>query len=482
MKRVLFPLFIVLTSLVLFSCATNSGLDTDGSPYKRMKYNEKAYNKAFEEENYSTCISMLRGRNKDNRDIKDNLDIGMLCYMNEDYKESIRVLDETDALMTEAFTKSISRETGAAMFNENIAEYGGNVYEYLLINSIKALDFLKLGDMENALVELNRGEMKENEYLQKYGELMLNESVSKEDGENLNKSAGSLGLDLTQYKSETPKKPTMKDLYQDSALLRYLTLLLKTADGNRSNVEVDAKVVSTLGSKIDLSEDVKIPSGKGRLDVLALSDFIGQRHEAKFETPRVLPFYLPIDGAAPILFKVKFVWPEYSAQDPVVTAVVAELDNGEKKQTVVIEDFDQALSKDVRLKANKAFTRSMIRSITKKSAALLSATGGMVAAKKIAENGSGPVAISAQATYIALFHGAENVIDLIDKSETADLRQGIYFPRIASGTGFTVEPGTYSVRVTYFKNTEIVRQENFSDIQVKAGKPTLVVSSCLRKK
>ena len=249
-----------------------------------------------------------------------------------------------------------------------------------------------------------------------------------------------------------------------------------------SSAEVDAKVVASLGSKIDLSEDVNIPSGKGRLDVLALSDFIGQRHEAKFETPRVLPFYIPVEGAAPIFFKLKFVWPEYSGQEPGVTAIVAELlDSDEKKQTTVIEDFDQALSKDVRLKANKAFTRSMIRSITKKSTALLSATGGMVAAKKIAQTG-GPAGIAAQATYLSLFHAADEVIDLIDKSETADLRQGVYLPRIASGTGFTVTPGSYSVRVTYYKNSEIVHQENISDILVKAGKPTLVVSSCLRKK
>lgn len=482
MKRVFYLISAMALSVVLFSCATTAGIN-DGSPYKRMKYNEKAYNKAFEEGKYDICISMLRGKNKDNSDIKDNLDIGMLCYMNEDYEESNRVFDETDRLMTEAFTKSISKETGAAMFNENIAEYGGNVYEYLLINSMKALNFLQLGDMENALVELNRGAMKENEYLQKYGELMLNDSVDKEDSENFDKSVGNLGLDITQYASETPKKPTVKDLYQDSALMRYLSLLLYTANGDRSNAEVDAKVVSTLGSKIDLSEDVNIPYGKGRLDVLALSDFIGQRHEAKFETERILPFYLPIDGAAPIFFKLKFVWPEYSGQSPVVTAIVAELlDSDEKKTMAVIEDFDQALSKDVRLKANKAFTRSMIRSISKKSAALLSATGGMVAAKKVAQNGSGPAAVTAQVTYLTLFHAAENVIDLIDKSETADLRQGIYFPRIASGTGFTVEPGTYSVRVTYFKNSEIIHQEKISDIQVKAGKPTLVVSSCLRKK
>ena len=481
MKRVLYFISALALSAVLFSCATTSGID-DGSPYKRMKYNEKAYNKAFDEGNYDVCISMLRGRNKNDSDIKDNLDIGMLCFMNGDYEESNRVLDKTDSLMTEAFTKSISRETGAAVLNENIAAYGGNVYEYLLINSMKALNFIQLGDMENAIVELNRGAMKENQYLQKYGEIMLTDSVSKEEDEEFNKATGTLKLDLTQYKSETPKKPTKNDLYQDSALMRYLSLILYTANGDRSSAEVDAKVVASLGSKIDLSEDVNIPSGKGRLDVLALSDFIGQRHEAKFETPRVLPFYIPVEGAAPIFFKLKFVWPEYSGQEPGVTAIVAELlDSDEKKQTTVIEDFDQALSKDVRLKANKAFTRSMIRSITKKSTALLSATGGMVAAKKIAQTG-GPAGIAAQATYLSLFHAADEVIDLIDKSETADLRQGVYLPRIASGTGFTVAPGSYSVRVTYFKNSEIVHQENISDIKVKAGKPTLVVSSCLRKK
>ena len=108
MKRVLYFISALALSAVLFSCATTSGID-DGSSYKRMKYNEKAYNKAFDEGNYDVCISMLRGRNKNDSDIKDNLDIGMLCFMNGDYEESNRVLDKTDSLMTEAFTKSISR-------------------------------------------------------------------------------------------------------------------------------------------------------------------------------------------------------------------------------------------------------------------------------------------------------------------------------------------------------------------------------------
>ena len=481
MRKFLSSAGLCIVLFVFVSCATTKGIQTGAAKYGTIKYNQKKFDAAFEKKNYSTCIAMLHDKNKDGKDIRDNLDEAMLCYMLNDYESSSEIFELTDSLMQEAFTKSISKTMGATLFNDNIAEYPGNVYEYLFVNSFNALNYIHMGDLENALVELNKAAVKENEYLSKYGDFALADAVSSDEKSEMEKSAGKLGLNLSEYKADSPKKPTMADLYRDSAFLRYLSLVLYSAAGNRSSVEVDAKVLATLGSNINVSEDVNIPAGKGRLGVLALSGLIGRRHEAKFETPQVLPFYVPIDGAKPILFKLKFVWPEYSGQDPQITDIEIELKDVGKKSAVVIEDFDEALAKDVRLKANRAFNRSMIRSISKKTAGLASAQATLISARKIADEAKGSIAgVAAEATYVAAWHTAEYAVDQLDKTEFADLRQGFYLPRSVSAAGFTVDPGTYSGKVTFYKDKTKVGEQSFSNVTVSANRPTLVVTSCFK--
>lgn len=478
MRKFLSAASLFLLILLLFSCATSGRIPRDGDKYGVIKYNQKKYDAAFEAENYSTCIAMLHDKNKSGRDIRDNLDEAMLCYLNQDYETSIKVFDLTDALMQEALTKSITKTTGSTIFNDNISEYTGNIYEYLLLNAFNAMNFIQLGDLENAIVELNKAGIKENEYIAKYGEVELKDAISNEDSEKFNSSVTKLGLNLSELKADSPKKANINDLYKDSPLLRYLSLILYSANGNRSNVEIDAKMLASLGSEINVSEDVDIPAGKGRLNVLALSGLIGRRHEAKFETPRILPFYVPIDGAKPILFKLKFTWPEYSGQEASITRIDVEVDGHGRKSAVLVEDFDQALAKDVRLKANKAFTRSMIRSISKKTTALASGEATLIAAKKTLEKADNSILrAAAEITYVTAWHTIEYAVDAIDLSEFADIRQAYIFPRAASAAGFSLDPGYYSGKVIYYNGNSKLYEDKFENVEVKLSRPNLVLSS-----
>ena len=67
--------------------------------------------------------------------------------------------------MEQTRTKSISQAAGATVLNENITEYNGNIYEYLLINAFNSLNYYNLGNLEEALVEIRKIENKQNEGL-----------------------------------------------------------------------------------------------------------------------------------------------------------------------------------------------------------------------------------------------------------------------------------------------------------------------------
>ena len=87
--------------------------------------------------------------------------------------------------------------------------------------------------------------------------------------------------------------------------------------------------------------------------------------------------------------------------------------------------------------------------------------------------------IATQATYAATVAGLNAALNAIINAEKADVRQGSYFPHKASAVGFTVNPGTYSVKIEYLsKDGTVIETKEQGDISVVAGKPTVVVSSC----
>ena len=77
----------------------------------------------------------------------------------------------------------------------------------------------------------------------------------------------------------------------------------------------------------------------------------------------------------------------------------------------------------------------------------------------------------------ALCESTKAGLAAIDLTETADIRQGEFFPESANAAGFTVPAGVYSGKVIYrFENGTKVEKK--FEAEVREGKPTLVVSSC----
>ncbi len=483
MKKITKVLAFSIAILALFvSCAT-TGVDSEQNSMtsSKKKFKQAAFDKAYKSKNYETCIAMLQTKGPARNEIVNSLDADMLMFYNTDYLKSARAFMDTQYQMQQKTAgMTAGKVLEAAMIGENSITYTGAVYERILAYSMRAVNALSLGDIGNAkgVIDTYTGDYKDiiAPLIQQQKEIEAKSEKSSEGGDSANaiNSLKSIGvtLDLSETKKNKPAKSS--ESYETSAFLSYLGTVIYAANDDSEHAKDFAYALKLTNSKIDVSEDVSVPSGKGRLDVVALSGIIGKREQ---NDARLIKVGIIPGTSLPIMFKV--VYPVFNKQEHAITSVRVSLSNGSTKVATLIEDFDEAVRIDVASKARGAYGRSVTRNIVKNSSAAVVGIASLKVAQDAYDKASSPIAVATTyaaylASQIALNKGLEAVID----AEKADLRQCAYFPHKASAAGFTVEPGTYDVVVEYLSGYNVIESKEIKSIVVKAGKPTVVVSSC----
>lgn len=471
MKRFMLISSVVLLFLsqVFLSCASSNA---DGSG-KKIKFKQEKFDKAYDENDFDTCLKMLQIRNKKAAKINYMLDEGMFEHMTEDFDISKDVLGKTCTMIDDAFTKSITKSLGATALNDNIADYAGNIYEYILINGFEALNYYKTSSnaLEEALVEIRQFDVKNREYVSKYGEIALLDDTQEDANDTA--SLSSAGLDMQTVMIQAPKKPTEDDIYKDSAFMRYLGLVLRTMDNDMAgNNEVDGRFLASLNSDFSecIQEETVIPDGMGRLDILSLCGKISQRQGGvlKMPVPILVPM-LAMNASERDMehLGLYFTFPYVDKEE--ITIFPQSVTVGEASIDMkLLENFDCAVQKDVAVVGRKAFKRSIIRSCIKKIPALISAE----AAAEIAINQSGNNAIIVIPACMAAVKG----LVALDVTEKPDIRQCAFLPKTAFAGGINLISGVYDVCVTYSNGTK----DLIKNVEIKNGEINLVESVCLK--
>lgn len=83
-------------------------------------------------------------------------DYGTALQLAGKYKESNSVLIKADKLSDIQDYTSLSREAGSILLNEGLVQYKGDDYEKVMVNAEIAINYLMLGDIDEALVEARR--------------------------------------------------------------------------------------------------------------------------------------------------------------------------------------------------------------------------------------------------------------------------------------------------------------------------------------
>ncbi|MBF0387167.1 MAG: hypothetical protein HQL20_04855 [Candidatus Omnitrophica bacterium] len=81
------------------------------------------------------------------------LDRGLVEYYAGAYPKSLRSFEKAKQRFAELYTRSLSREALSWVANDYALPYRGADYEYVLVNVFQALNYLALGNVNEALVE-----------------------------------------------------------------------------------------------------------------------------------------------------------------------------------------------------------------------------------------------------------------------------------------------------------------------------------------
>lgn len=84
------------------------------------------------------------------------LDEGIITHYGARYDESNQSLSESESMMEDLYTKSISKEAAAFLISDNTVPYRGEDFERALVNLFMALNYVGMGDWDDALVEARR--------------------------------------------------------------------------------------------------------------------------------------------------------------------------------------------------------------------------------------------------------------------------------------------------------------------------------------
>ncbi|MFW7342202.1 hypothetical protein V0R37_11715 [Pollutimonas sp. H1-120] len=94
------------------------------------------------------------------RDLLWALEAGTLLRHNGLFERSTKMLDGAEELMKEDDTRNLvasgANQTMAVLVNDNVMPYSPAVYDTVMLNTYKALNFWQQGDYDNARIEWNR--------------------------------------------------------------------------------------------------------------------------------------------------------------------------------------------------------------------------------------------------------------------------------------------------------------------------------------
>ncbi len=82
-----------------------------------------------------------------------HLDLGMLLHLDGKYAESNQAFESAKRLAKELFTKSVTTEASTFLVSDNLRPYYGEDFERALIHVFSALNYMLLGQGQEALVE-----------------------------------------------------------------------------------------------------------------------------------------------------------------------------------------------------------------------------------------------------------------------------------------------------------------------------------------
>ncbi len=428
-----------LLILFLISCAS---LQTQVAHYENIEreFSTRQYERAVEE--------IEKARNEGKYEKKDRvlfyLDIGIALHNAGKYEESNRYLSRAEMAIEENFTKSISKLAASMVLNDNVLDYPGEDYEDIFTNILMALNYIHLNNLEDAMVEARKIDVKLSKLATKYKRMADELSKSKQNIKfksgktDLRNSALGSYMSMIFYnhlgKFDDARIDRSRVLKATRANLRaFLEEVLKPSKENKVAVYAicfagKSPVKSPLELSLDLNTDLKL----GRIIIP------GKRDSGLF---------FKYEGDKDLTFK--FAVPTITDRKTRIKSVRLLVDGQPEGEMSLLEDFSYVAKKTFEVKKPIIYLRAGIRSYIKTMA-------NIKATEEIDKKTEGEKLLGA-----ILKFTTDRVTEY---SESADLRCWRTMPGDAYVGRIDLSPGIYDITIEYINyRGEVI------DMEIKRG-------------
>lgn len=454
------------------------------------KFDQVAFDKAYNEGDWETCISMLSAKgvyDKKSVPLK-NMELAVLNHYMGRYSASSAHFEDCERLMEAGDLESMSQ------------------FESFYLNILNSLNYHNQGKLEDAVVEIkkadhekvNQGKSSNNSLWFIYSNEQALQSIRSfdeddEESAEYKNTISKFGIPSAQVSQGTPRKPTIDDLYRSSPTAYYLGNLFRNAAGDGEGARLDKDILKTLHPtfKIPSKEENKVV-----LSVIAFSGGIAKREEVVYYYPpenNGIPVYMdPISITSDdgkdlniIDMRYKFAYQKAGENETKVNRVVTVAKNVETGETQefncdFLEDFGEELKKNVALKARREFSKNKAKSIIGKSAIAATYMLAVVAAEVAKQQATSTFAqIAAEAVLVVAIASYGAALNKFDEGIKADIRQVRFLPACSYAGGINLSEGTYNVKVQYKNGNTLIKEEEFQDVKVSPSSLNLLESVCL---
>jgi hypothetical protein len=110
------------------------------------------------------ALAAAEAEDKDEEDVLACLNKGVLRRMVSDYQGSNQVLEVAKQHIDDLYGISVSEQMGAVAVNDTLRSYAGDRYEQVLLHAYMAMNYIQMGDLDAARVEILQADVKMQEW------------------------------------------------------------------------------------------------------------------------------------------------------------------------------------------------------------------------------------------------------------------------------------------------------------------------------
>jgi hypothetical protein len=412
------------------------------------------------------------------------LDLGILLHLAGEFEKSNDCFEKAENIVDELFTKSISKEAVSLLTSDYARPYDGEVFERVLINVIRALNYLFLNQPDEALVEARKVDHKLSVYKNAYGgKLTYSEDafvrylmgMIYENSGELNDAFISYRNALYSYKAYEANynTPTPPELYGD---------VVRVAKRLRFDDEIEELKKDFSGVKL---KERKIPKGYGEVVLIHMNGLAPKKteytiqvaygnglvyvraSEVSTDEQANVNKALNIAGSIAADTNISIAFPKFEKRPFRIKSSSVEIEGrSESAETHLVENVEEIAIKDLEDKIGRIYARTVARAIIKYTLAYAGGAG----AGKVAEEFGGKMAGK-----ITGFLAKKAFAAAASATEEADKRSWQILPAQFRIGRVILPEGSYTVYlILKDQYGNPVGRKTIRDVNVKDGKKTFL--------